>query len=104
MKYSRTNQSRISVIRLEDGEVVHEVIEDYAAPQSIALLPVILGCADEESTIVVGHRNGQTPPLEPMMNILQNVHEVAGVGTVFPDAERKPALHIHMAVAGGQKK
>jgi len=38
------------------------------------------------------------------MNILQNVHEVAGVGTVFPDAERKPALHIHMAVAGGQKK
>ncbi len=32
-----------------------------------------------------------------MTHILQNVHEVAGVGTVFPDDEGKPVLHMHMA-------
>jgi predicted DNA-binding protein with PD1-like motif len=98
MKYSQAKQGRMFVIRLEDGEVVHEVIENFVMQQSIsAAALIILGSADEGSTLVVGPREGRTLPIEPMTHILQNVHEVAGVGTVFPDDERKPVLHMHMA-------
>ena len=98
MKYSQAKQGRMFVIRLEDGEVVHEVIENFVMQQSIsAAALIILGCADEGSTLVVGPREGRTLPIEPMTHILQNVHEVAGVGTVFPDDEGKPVLHMHMA-------
>ena len=98
MKYSQARQGRMFVIRLEDGDVVHEVIENFAMQQSIsAATLIVLGCADEGSTLVVGPREGRTLPIEPMTHILQNVHEVAGVGTVFPDDEGKPVLHMHMA-------
>ena len=98
MKYSQAKQGRIFVIRLEDGDVVHEAVEIFAAQQSIsAAALIVLGSADEVSTLVVGPREGRTLPIEPMTHILQNVHEVAGVGTVFPDDEGKPLLHMHMA-------
>ena len=98
MKYAQPRQGRIFVIRLEDGEVVHEVIENFAMQQSIrAASLIVIGCADEGSTLVVGPREGRTLPIDPMTHILQNVHEVAGVGTIFPDDEDKPVLHMHMA-------
>ena len=98
MKYSQAKQGRMFIIRLEDGDVVHEVIENFAMQQSInAATLIVLGCADEGSTLVVGPREGRTLPIEPMTHILQNVHEVAGVGTIFPDDEGKPFLHMHMA-------
>jgi predicted DNA-binding protein with PD1-like motif len=98
MKYAQARQGRIFVIRLEDGEVVHEVIENFAMQQSIrGATLIVIGCADEGSTLVVGPRVGRTLPIDPMTHILQNVHEVAGVGTIFPDDEGKPVLHMHMA-------
>ncbi len=98
MKYSQAKQGRIFVIRLEDGDVVHEVIENFARQQSISVAAlIVLGSADEGSTLVVGPREGRTLPIEPMTHILENVHEVAGMGTVFPDDEGKPVLHMHMA-------
>jgi len=98
MKYSQAKQGRIFVIRLEDGDVVHEAIEIFATQQSIsAATLIVLGCADGGSMLVVGPKEGRTLPIEPMTHILQNVHEVAGVGTVFPDDEGKPVLHMHMA-------
>jgi predicted DNA-binding protein with PD1-like motif len=32
-----------------------------------------------------------------MHRILADVHEVSGVGTLFPDDEGNPILHMHMA-------
>jgi len=37
------------------------------------------------------------PPVIPLEHVLDNVHEVAGVGTLFPDGEGRPALHMHIA-------
>jgi predicted DNA-binding protein with PD1-like motif len=36
-----------------------------------------------------------------MEHILTNVHEIAGTGTIFPDEEGNPALHMH--IASGRK-
>jgi predicted DNA-binding protein with PD1-like motif len=98
MKYSEAKQGRIFVIRLEDGETVHEEIEKFAREQSItAAAMIIVGGADEGSKLVVGPERGRGKPINPMEHILDNVHEIAGTGTLFPDEEGNPIIHMHMA-------
>jgi predicted DNA-binding protein with PD1-like motif len=98
MKYSEAQLGRIFVIRLEDGDIVHEAIESFAKAKSIeAAALVILGGADTGSRLVVGPQEGRATPIVPLSFLLDNVHEVAGVGTLFPDDEGNPILHLHMA-------
>jgi predicted DNA-binding protein with PD1-like motif len=98
MKYSEAKPGRIFVIRLEDGEIVHEVIEKFARDRQIrAAALIVLGGADRGSKIVVGPEDGRTTPIVPMQHILDDVHEVSGTGTLFPDDEGNPVLHMHMA-------
>lgn len=98
MQYSEAKQGRIFVIRLEDGETVHEEIERFAREQSItAAAMIILGGADEGSKLVVGPKRGRAQLINPMEHILDNVHEIAGTGTLFPDEEGNPIVHMHMA-------
>lgn len=98
MKYSQAKQGRIFVIRLEDGDVLHEEIEKFAGAQGIraaALLAV--GGADCGSALVVGPAEGRVKPVVPLEHILEDVHEAAAVGTLFPDDAGKPVLHMHGA-------
>ena len=98
LKYSQARQGRIFVIRLEDGDIVHESIEAFAREHSIhAGALIIIGGADMESHLVVGPEDGRSDKIVPMMQKLANVHEVAGTGTLFPDKDGKPVLHMHMA-------
>ena len=98
MKHSQAQLGRVFVIRLEDGDIVHEAIERFAREESIeAASLIVLGGADQESTLVVGPERGRTTPPVPMEHVLDNVHEVAGVGTLFPDDEGNPVLHMHIA-------
>lgn len=98
MKYAEAGAGRIFVIRLEDGDIVHEVIEKFARELDIkAAALIVLGGADLDSKLVVGPEKGRAKPLHPMEHILENVHEVAGTGTLFPDDQGNPILHMHMA-------
>ena len=98
MKFSEARQGRVFILRLEDGEVVREVIEQFAVDQNIeAASLLILGGAEDGSRLVVGPRKDRGLPLEPMKFVLENVHEVAGVGTLFRDEKGTPLLHMHMA-------
>ncbi|MFP3979924.1 MAG: PPC domain-containing DNA-binding protein [Desulfosudaceae bacterium] len=98
MKYSEASAGRVFVVRLEDGDIVHECIERFAAENGIrAASLVMLGGADQGSRFVVGPEQGRAEPVVPMTRMLENVHEAAGVGTIFPDASGRPVLHMHMA-------
>lgn len=98
MKYAEAGAGRIFVIRLEDGDIVHEVIEKFARELEIkAAALLVLGGADLDSKLVVGPEKGRAKPLHPMEHILEDVHEVAGTGTLFPDDQGNPILHMHMA-------
>ncbi len=98
MKYSQARQGRVFILRLEDGEIVHQVIERFAADQGIkAAALIILGGADDGSRLVVGPQEDRGLPLNPMQHALENAHEVTGTGTIFPDAQGRPLLHMHMA-------
>lgn len=98
MRYSRAKQGRVFVLRLEDGDILHEAVEELArreAVRSAALIAV--GGADEGSRLVVGPEQGRGRPVQPMERLLDGVHEIAGTGTLFPDQEGRPVLHMHLA-------
>ena len=104
MRYTQARQGRVFILRLEDGEIVHAVIEQFAMEQGIrAAALIILGGADDGSQLVVGPREDRGLPLDPMRYALEHVHEVCGTGTLFADENGIPILHMHMACgrAGG---
>ena len=98
MKHSQARFGRTFIIRLEDGEILHETIEAFAAEHSVKAAAVIaVGGVDEGSKLVVGPEHGRSMPVTPMEHILDDVHEIAGVGTIFPDKDNQPVLHMHIA-------
>ena len=98
MKFSEAHQGRTFVIRLEDGEIVHEKIEQFARDQGITAATLIaVGGADRGSKLVVGPAHGRAAKIRPMEQVLDNVYEIAGTGTLFPDDQGKPILHLHIA-------
>jgi predicted DNA-binding protein with PD1-like motif len=98
MKYSEATQGRVFVIRLEDGEIFHEQIEQFAKAHGIerAYLNVV-GGADKASRLVVGPEESRTFPINPMVHELYDAHEVTGTGTLFPDDAGNLVVHLHMA-------
>jgi len=100
MKSTEGKIGRIFVIRLEDGDKLPDAIESFAAENNVSRgMCILVGGIKDGGNIVVGPEDGEVLPPIPMLFGLEGVHEVAGVGTVFPDREGRPALHMH-AVLG----
>ena len=98
MKFCEARQGRVFVIRLEDGEILHEQVERFAREHGIHAATVIaVGGADCGSKLVVGPERGRASPVIPIEHTLSSVHEIVGVGTLFPDESGGPALHMHAA-------
>jgi uncharacterized protein len=98
MQYSEGKIGRVFVLRLEDGERLPEVIEEFAANHHIAGGMVIyVGGAQHGSRLVVGPEAGRDDGIIPLIHSLQGIQEVLGVGTLFPDEAGKPVLHMHAA-------
>jgi predicted DNA-binding protein with PD1-like motif len=98
MLYSEAEYGRVFIIRLEDGDIVHKEIEKFAEEKAInAAGLIILGGADKDSILVAGPEKARTKPVRPMNIILDNVHEITGTGTLFPDKNNKPVLHMHIS-------
>ncbi len=76
------------------------MIEQFARDQSIAAASlIIIGGADKDSKLIVGPEpeNENGTPVTSLEVVLENVHEIAGAGTLFPDDQGNPVLHLHMA-------
>ena len=103
MKSSQAQLGRVFILRLEDGDIVHECIERFAAENGIAHAALTLhGGADRGSVLVTGPREDRCPPpIAPQLTTLDNVHEVVGSGTLFPDDKGVPVLHVHLACGRG---
>jgi len=98
MKYTETTMGRVFVVRLEDGDVLHECIESFAGEHGVrAGVLIAVGGVDSGSRLIVGPEAGRAQPVMPMEHILDAVHEAAGVGTLFPDEDGTPILHMHAA-------
>jgi len=96
LNYTEANLGRIFVLRLHNDERLHEVIEKFADQKQIkSAFCFFLGGAQDKSKVVVGPKDRDVMPPQPMVTLLKGVHEGCGVGTVFTDDEGKPKLHMH---------
>jgi predicted DNA-binding protein with PD1-like motif len=96
MQFTEAKLGRVFVLRLHDGDRLPDVLEALAAEKNVSTaLCFFLGGAKENSRVVVGPKNGNALPPEPMVTLLNGVHEACGVGTIFADEDGKPKLHMH---------
>ena len=96
MRFTEAQLGRVFVLRLHDGDRLPDVLEAFAAEKSVSTaLCFFLGGAKENSRVVVGPKDGNALPPEPMVTLLEGVHEACGVGTIFADEDGKPKLHMH---------
>lgn len=99
MKYSEGTVGRIFVLSLDDGDRLPQTVEDFCAEKDVArAICILIGGIDDGGNIVVGPKDRETMPPEPMLFKLAGVHEVAAVGTIFPDDDGAPRLHMHAAL------
>jgi predicted DNA-binding protein with PD1-like motif len=104
MQFTEAKLGRIFVLRLHDGDRLPDVLETFAAQRKVSTaLCFFLGGAKEKSRIVVGPKDGNALPPEPMVTLLNGVHEACGVGTIFADEEGKPKLHMHASFGRNEK-
>lgn len=103
MKYSEAKTGRTFIIRLEDGDILHEEIEKFATDHNIKAATLIaVGGIDKGSTLVIGPTNSRCePPVVPMTHILDDAHEVTGSGTIFQNEDGVPIIHMHLACGRG---
>jgi uncharacterized protein len=96
LNYTEASLERIFILRLHHDETLREVIEEFADQKQVkSALCFFLGGAQDKSKVVVGPKDGDAMPPQPMVTLLKGVHEAFGVGTIFTDEEGKPKLHMH---------
>jgi predicted DNA-binding protein with PD1-like motif len=96
LDFTEAQLGRIFVLRLHQNETLHQVIEKFASEKQVAsALCFFLGGAEDKSKVVVGPKDGNAMPPQPMITLLRGVHEGCGVGTIFTDEAGLPKLHMH---------
>jgi predicted DNA-binding protein with PD1-like motif len=98
MKASEGRIGRVFVTRLEDGDVVPDCIERFAEEKGISVGQVILVGGIGSGDVVVGPRDSEERPPQPILLPIDGAHEVVGVGVIAPGEDGKPVLHIHAAL------
>jgi len=98
MKYAEGRLGRVFILRLEDGDKLPSAIEDFAAEKAIAVAQVLLLGGIGSGEIVVGPRDSNAMPPDPMRLPVDGAHEVLGVGLLAPEAGGRSVLHMHSSL------
>lgn len=103
MDYTTGSIGRVFVARGMDGEDIYAEIEGIAAKENIASAVVWLVGGMRSGKVVVGPKD-PNGPIEPTFREFDDARELAGVGTIFRDADSgKPMLHLHAAIGRGEE-
>jgi uncharacterized protein len=103
MKSTEGKIGRVFILRLEDGDVVPQCIEQFATKKKISCGQVILIGGIGGGQIVSGPRYSYEMPPDPIFLPVDEAHEVVGAGIIAPDKDGKPVLHIHAALGRNGK-
>lgn len=99
MRSAELAQGRVFVLRLEDGEVVHEAVESFCRDNGVLRASVALtGAVDRGSVMVSGPSVPIGEKVVPLTITLEEPCELTGAGTVFPDKDGAPKAHLHGSV------
>jgi predicted DNA-binding protein with PD1-like motif len=103
MRHAEAGIGRVFVIRLEDGDRLPGALESFAREHRVERGVCFLLGGAGAGRIVVGPERGDELPPVPVELALAGVHEMAGLGTIFPDAGGAPSLHLHAAFGRGDQ-
>ena len=96
MQFTEAKLGRAFILRLHDGDRLPDTIELFAIEnQIINAICFFLGGAKKNSLVVVDPAESYDLQPEPIITLLQGVHEACGVGTIIKDETGKPKLHMH---------
>jgi predicted DNA-binding protein with PD1-like motif len=98
MKACEGRIGRVFVIRLDDGDTVPRCIESFSEENKISVGHVIMVGGIGSGEVVVGPRNSNESPPQPLVLPLDGAHEVVGIGVLAPGEDGKPQLHMHAAL------
>jgi predicted DNA-binding protein with PD1-like motif len=99
MQYAEGKVGRVFTMRLEDGDLLPESLESFAADQRVeCAVVVLLGGAGDGSRLVVGPEPDRGLGIVPLIQVLAGSQEIAAMGTLFPDESGRPVLHMHAAL------
>ncbi len=98
MKYSEGRLGRVFVLRLEDGEILNDILEEFAREHGLSrALASYVGGVTGDSRVVVGPDAEREDAVIPLIHTLGGIQEAFAVGTIFPDETGRPMLHMHAA-------
>ena len=98
MRHIETERGRTFILRLETGEVLHEVLEKFSREKGIKnAMVTVVGGIGEGSRMTVGPEMPYDSGIVPITITLDAPHELTASGTIFQDEEGNPMVHIHGA-------
>ncbi len=98
MKYSQGSIGRVFVLRLEDGDVLNDTLETFAAEHGVRRGVVFyLGGSADGSQVIVGPDATREDAVVPLVHTLAGVQEAFAVGTLLPNEAGDPVAHMHGA-------
>ena len=87
------------VLRLEEGEVLHEVVESFCKENGVVNATVTaVGGVDAGSQYVSGPTMPIGGKVVPLVCTVEAPSELTGTGTVFPDEDGNPVMHMHVSI------
>lgn len=99
MRSAEMRDGRVFVLRLEDGEVLHESIESFCREHGVRHATVTaVGGVDGGSQYVSGPTMPVGDRIVPIVCTVDAPSELTGTGTIFPDEDGNPVLHMHGSV------
>ncbi len=98
MQYSEGTIGRIFALKLETGERLPDAVVDFAREHAVrSAMVMFVGGAGAASRLVVGPEADKGDDIIPIIHTLGGIQEVVAVGTLFPDENGHPELHMHAA-------
>jgi len=94
VKDQECSLGRVFVLRLEEGDRVPETIETFAEEKNVERALCLLLSGFKGGTLVSWVDEGKMNPVAPFTELLHEIHEAAGIGTIFPGEDGTPKLHM----------
>lgn len=99
MLYSEGKPGRVFVIRLEDGDLLPDCLEEFAAEQKIKVGLIHLVGGLREGCLVVGPESSDLENVTPLYKETDGrPKETLSLGIIIPDQSGRPRAHLHGAL------
>ncbi|SHG60548.1 Predicted DNA-binding protein with PD1-like DNA-binding motif [Thermosyntropha lipolytica DSM 11003] len=102
MKYQEGQIGRVFVVNFEHGDDIIKELKALAENKNISSALVVILGALQSGHMVVGPQECTIPPLGLPFTFTDG-REVLGIGTLFKGEDKKPSLHMHVAVGREDK-